>query len=432
MDSDINSNSVYAFPAPWIRELAFKIISPIKIGESCTVIWFPETGKNINIKEIFSSTGLIKQVLKGDNGKSVFVPVDLSMVMNDNKILGFLQVMYLSLSKKTSLKRSSLLDKNEVELFDLINGVCEKITKRGIHVVFVINEVELIPLKSREILFQALSNIVFFNRNYIHTILNLNNMDSLSLLEKNEKTFSLIQNICFLPIPSTRDTEYFINVLTQRWKINLNKKQKKILETFYGNNLLLKAVLRIFKSKGNDSLDELLNEREIQLKMRVYFEELGGQEKIVLQKIIFGEEISDHREKFVLNYLIDIGLIKKNKKKFTIEQEILTYVIKENNFSLKFSRNTNQEIMLGVCNLKRLFTASEYTIFEFLFKNQNHIVSRDEIAKKLWGQQYIDRYSDWAIDKTISRIRAKLREIGVKTDLIKIYKRKGYQFNILL
>lgn len=44
-----------------------------------------------------------------------------------------------------------------------------------------------------------------------------------------------------------------------------------------------------------------------------------------------------------------------------------------------------------------------------LFKTQpSRIFSRDEIAQSLWGANWQSQYSDWAIDKAVSRLRANL------------------------
>lgn len=68
-------------------------------------------------------------------------------------------------------------------------------------------------------------------------------------------------------------------------------------------------------------------------------------------------------------------------------------------------------------------TKNEFKILCFLFKNAGKIVSRASIIEYLWDNQlYID---DNALSVYITRIRAKLKEIGL-VDFIKTKHRQGY------
>lgn len=60
--------------------------------------------------------------------------------------------------------------------------------------------------------------------------------------------------------------------------------------------------------------------------------------------------------------------------------------------------------------LLTLCTPTEVHIFELLQKNGNTPTSRDHIAQCLWATDWEDKYSDWAIDQVIHRLRTKLRE----------------------
>ena len=43
-----------------------------------------------------------------------------------------------------------------------------------------------------------------------------------------------------------------------------------------------------------------------------------------------------------------------------------------------------------------------------LFRSLNTPLSRDEIAEIIWGKSWQSKYSDWALDKAISRLRRKI------------------------
>lgn len=71
-------------------------------------------------------------------------------------------------------------------------------------------------------------------------------------------------------------------------------------------------------------------------------------------------------------------------------------------------------------------SGSEQTIMTELLKRKGEVVSREEIAQLLWGEKYVEKYSDWAIDKTISRIRKSMNRHHATTH-IQTLKGKGYQ-----
>src|SRR3989344_4334941 len=58
--------------------------------------------------------------------------------------------------------------------------------------------------------------------------------------------------------------------------------------------------------------------------------------------------------------------------------------------------------------LNKYPTAQEIYLLRHFKARQNLPVSRDEIGQILWGKSWESKYSDWAIDKTISRLRKKM------------------------
>ena len=69
-------------------------------------------------------------------------------------------------------------------------------------------------------------------------------------------------------------------------------------------------------------------------------------------------------------------------------------------------------------------TAQEIYLLRHFKTRQNLPVSRDEIGQILWGKNWESKYSDWAIDKTISRLRKKMTS---KNHQIITVKNLGYE-----
>ena len=70
-----------------------------------------------------------------------------------------------------------------------------------------------------------------------------------------------------------------------------------------------------------------------------------------------------------------------------------------------------------------MLTKNEMIIFIYLLQHQEQIVTRDELMTDLWNNdEYIN---DIALTVNISRLRAKLKEIGYE-DAIETRKGQGY------
>jgi DNA-binding winged helix-turn-helix (wHTH) protein len=58
------------------------------------------------------------------------------------------------------------------------------------------------------------------------------------------------------------------------------------------------------------------------------------------------------------------------------------------------------------------------------------VISRDDIAHLIWGENADSKFSSWAIDKNISRLRGSLRTMGFSDETIVTVKRQGYKLHM--
>ena len=70
-----------------------------------------------------------------------------------------------------------------------------------------------------------------------------------------------------------------------------------------------------------------------------------------------------------------------------------------------------------------MLSYQELQLYELLEQNKDKVVSKELIAKVLWGDQWVDKYSDWAIAQVVSQIRKK---ISMTDKNIKSVKGEGY------
>ena len=85
----------------------------------------------------------------------------------------------------------------------------------------------------------------------------------------------------------------------------------------------------------------------------------------------------------------------------------------------------DEKLYLGSIDISQKLSPIENKILAHLFEGEGKIVGRDAVAKLIWESRMEDKYSDWAIDKTISRLRKKL---SLYTNLYTITtkKKKGF------
>lgn len=87
-----------------------------------------------------------------------------------------------------------------------------------------------------------------------------------------------------------------------------------------------------------------------------------------------------------------------------------------------------KQTILGI-KITGELTAQELNLLEYFTSHQNQIVSRDQISEILWGKLATTKYSDWAIDKAMSRLKNKI--INNSKNKILTIKNAGYKMFVL-
>lgn len=109
--------------------------------------------------------------------------------------------------------------------------------------------------------------------------------------------------------------------------------------------------------------------------------------------------------------LLRIGAVLKRTE---LNSNVLSYKDLKINTQKGVIKKENKEIIL---------TKNEMIIFGYLLSHQNRIVARDELMTDLWNNE--EFINDNALTVNISRLRAKLKEIGYG-DAIDTRKGQGY------
>lgn len=113
--------------------------------------------------------------------------------------------------------------------------------------------------------------------------------------------------------------------------------------------------------------------------------------------------------------------------KYLKKQSLVKYItnqLKQEKELLKLNEK-NGKITLGNKNLQIYLSPNEYEVLRLFLEKEGKLVTRDDIAQAMWGKSAFEKYSDWAIDQLISRIRNKLERFNLHK-VIKTVHSKGY------
>lgn len=73
--------------------------------------------------------------------------------------------------------------------------------------------------------------------------------------------------------------------------------------------------------------------------------------------------------------------------------------------------------------IQDLLSYQELLVYSLLTQNINNLVTKEDIAKLIWKDDWVKKYSEWAIAQVVSQIRKKL---SIKNVTIKASKGEGY------
>ena len=252
---------------------------------------------------------------------------------------------------------------------------------------------------------------------------------------------NFLQNVVYFPV-SDNNSEYLINRFSQKLSYQFSYEEESILkEVCDGHPYFIKvAASLIVKNKKNSLLtdEELMklirSSYEIRAVARriIEVQTSGAQEilrRLINEKV---EDLNSDEEKT----LESLGLIKKGENnhyqpfclvfKDAIKEKF-ALMKAENRVSGEFTMDSDSTVLWQGKTVEEKFTPQEYEVLKLLLKEPNKLRSRDEIGDILWGENSDDKYSDWAIDQLISKLRKKISQMGVKEKTLLTIRSKGYK-----
>ena len=240
-----------------------------------------------------------------------------------------------------------------------------------------------------------------------------------------DKCSLLFDNVIKYPLYGPSDSRQFIKYQTELWDMNIKRQlSSKIIYQCGGYLWLISHLLRFIRDNGGEKIVYAFKDDLLLKKLDAIWHKLSDDEQSLLVKTVAGTLDDTDKKTHSFAYLRKIRLIKDNNSlglpllKLLIDRrnKLKKLILKEG--SIYFERE----------EINGNLTAKEKILLSFLLKNSGKIVSRNELAKAIWQENWEEKYSDWAIDRLAYRLRRKLSTLGIDSSLFKTAKRKGFIF----
>lgn len=395
-------------PYPPIRQQSFERmcrewVDVILREESGTWIWPPLSAPYRRIFQFFHDKDLQRKLFGKLYSKQILVYVDFKQQEN------FTKEKIESVIKEALLESAILDDLDTKPLSEII----ESIIKNGKTINLFIEGVDNEIRNKRWEIIEILHSLA--QRNWqTHVLLFLHtNITYPEFFADFSKRTTLCQNITITSRYAPEETDHFIKYLSYNWNVTLSPEQIRwIKDNAGGRFLIIKEVVRAVTQKPKITYDELNQLSTLKIKGEANIASFLQKEQEVLILTADGQTIPDTLQK-EKEFLEQIYWIEEKDEKTILTIPYMQKLLKQ----MVIPHKPSPSILS--------FTKTERNIYDYLQQREKEIVSREDIAKVLWGNESEEKYSDWAIDQAIHKLREKMEKEHMKYEL-KTKKGEGF------
>lgn len=219
----------------------------------------------------------------------------------------------------------------------------------------------------------------------------------------------------YYPLFDSLEATRFVHYLAKSWNMSKLTKSKvhKMVSMCGGQMWLLKHIMREYHTNPKLDFDKLAELPGTEFRLNLISQAFTAAEIAALS----GQLANASTQK----YLERVGLLENGKCTVSLLKTHLQRCVLSKKLTV-----SNGEIYCNDVNLKHSFSPQEKKVLYLLIKQKGKGVSRDAIADVLWGNDVEEKYSVWAIEQLIKRLRLKLKEIGLPESYIKTFHKIGY------
>jgi hypothetical protein len=363
----------YFYPIPKEDLLArFRpVFLAVSKGQSATLIALPHTGRTSHFRFIISQSKYLPELS---------IPSKIKLVDSDvtkSNLTSYLSEILSSLDD-SELTRSALYSKDDYLIFNQLRQVVQSLTAD-----FPLTLI--LTLKADSIGF--FSDLDKFIVNLQKSALK-NNLTIVWSLEtsihrqivSSHPSSSLSQNIVYFPTFSETET---IHSITRLFKTSQKNYSLSMQKDIFSQTKGIAGLFHLFVDGYPSFIDSEPGPAQIVSDLKIELNQLP----LELQK------------KLILPKCVQL---------------------------LALSPNTQTKFKSIL--LKNQPTSQEISLLNFFLSKPNQQITRDEVANIIWGKQSNVKYSDWAIDKAISRLRSKISSSNYQLMTVK---NLGYQLIVV-
>lgn len=442
---------LFPLPRPVIERYARGIFTPILLGECATTVWVASAGRRLVNKFIIENIDHFSKILPNpEHYLLVYIePLDLT----EESLSGYLRLIGSTL-KEACLEKGldSLVTEEETEVFEdeaasytklltALTSFVRRAINSGLELVLFLGEFD--ELSFIDTLFcnnlRSLWSKFDSKLHYVFLIKDTNMVFERSKIGE-DLAENFLQNVVYFPL-SGENSDYLIDRFSQRLGYRFSEAELRILNFLCDSHpYFLKVATSLF-AKNKDSLSEtdlselVRQNYELRAVARRIIDVQTDKAKEVLKRVTTDKvSILKGEEEKVLELL---GIVKKgydgNYHPFCglfadaiLERVMPKFENDNSDTKLVFDDDTGTLLWDGK-PIEEKFTPQEYEVLLYLMKEPNKLRNRDEIGEVLWGKDSYDKYSDWAIDQLVSKLRKKLDKLGISKKTLTTIRGRGYK-----
>lgn len=367
----MKSDFRYPLPIECLHARFNSVFEALKANQSVHLIGLPDTGRSGYLKFILSAPDVLREFINPDDFS--FVILDPSDIDGSFPKTLLLKLMASGIVKSDDLITHALKTNDNQILREIIITTLSKIKDKKI--VFVLYSPSKILLKDKDIA-SFLACVLEINRVPPNATCLLLTISSPSFLDSvsEDAVFPLHlfleERKVFFPLFDDSEMKYLRRRLEHLLNITITDElDREVRAAADGHTILYRTLVNQAMHLGN------LDEEKITVLAQSIWQALGREQKQSIEKSNFMDNLIIQK----LNLLTSDG-------KFRINFKLL-----------KGSK-------------KPEVSAQDLLLKSFFEKRPNILVTRDEVAKELWGEDWEDKYSDWALDQAMYSLRKILPE----------------------
>lgn len=408
-----HSSCINALPAPTYHAMVVPWLTALKRNEIVAVASYPGSDRERRLHSLISDIDLQNKHHE-KNRTYLWLTLDLRLKQNSNR--ADLEAFVLTALKKSlsdnlspSLTFAERLNTLDGEVILSVIGAEEMLKEE---------QIPLLLWASEMVRSKTLKVLLFFETNIFSS-------EALDV-------FKVIPNfqprIYPLTLYSNKDMDTFITHMQEDhgYDFTFNTATRTTCIAQCGGNLgLMREILHYLKEYPKASLIDIFTHREMRFTLSSLWNAFGPLEKELLQKIATWQPTTNHIYKAAAEYLLMTGFIRQDESFYKIVVPLFHTFINESIVFKKRPEIRGEDILINGVYVTSQFSHAEKQIFAHCISHVDELISRDTIASLMWGKRVNLKYSDWAIDSTLSRLRKKLTQFGFSEEAIQTKRGQG-------